>query len=309
MMDEDRYRIAEIVELLTDPPETDVRRWASAFIMRTLETRGHCRYLHGAYRLNDAWSLQLACESLVLAYESLREAERQFFLTLLLLVPWESIVRSTGLPLRVGKVLEVLEGVADPTILSTAAGDVIAAGPETLKRFDIGAILPGERRTEARLVFRLGAEARQTLGVRTRRIELDRLEVALSNFNPYRWETNLRPLVTWWFHAVPPDVNDRSVTRVISLIRSDADNDAGRYRLLGLMDWMRGHPHHPRADAMLEFGLNGRDGALRKAATELAAAMRRTDVLDSLARLDPDKGVRKRAEKLLGKCMKRRRRE
>jgi len=62
---------------------------------------------------------------------------------------------------------------------------------------------------------------------------------------------------------------------------------------------MCSHPDHPHAGAVLDLGLEGKDGAVRKPAAALAAAMGKADVLEGLIRGDPDKGVRKRAQKLL----------
>ena len=53
------------------------------------------------------------------------------------------------------------------------------------------------------------------------------------------------------------------------------------------------------ADDLLRLGLDGRTGAVRKTAAELAAAMKRTEVLEDIAQRDPDGKVKKRAEKLL----------
>lgn len=133
----------------------------------------------------------------------------------------------------------------------------------------------------------------------TQRIEFDRLEVAVSNFRPYGWEANLRPLVPWWIEGIRPEARDRTAKSLVTRIRRDGTSDAGRYRLLGLLDWMCAHPDHPHAGAVLDLGLKGKDGAMRKPAAALAAAMGKTDVLKALARGDPDKGVRKRAQKLL----------
>lgn len=299
MLNEDKYKIAEIVELLMDQPEAERGRWAGAIIFRALESGGHCRYRSGDNRLNDAYFTRLASESLVSAHEVLQEADRPLFLRVLLLVPWELNVRSTGLPLRVGKVLEILGDVAAPTELDAAVKDVIESGPEAVKKLDLDDVLPGERGPGTGLVFELSKADRRKLGVAARRLEFDRLDVAVSNFRPYNWEANLRLLVPWWLDACQPEAHARAVKTLIAGIRRDGASDAGRYRLLGLLDWMCAHPDQPQATTVLDFGLDGKDGAVRKPAAVLAAALHKTDVIEELVRRDPDKGVRKKAQKLL----------
>lgn len=298
-MDEDRYQYAELVELLVDRPGENVERWAGAIIFRALDSHGHCRYRSWGDRLNNARFTRLACESLETAHEVLQETDRPLLLRVLLLVGWEQNVRSTGLPLRVGKVLEVLGKVADPIDLAAAARDVIASGPGALKKLDLDGVLSGERGPGTGHVLEFSEADRRKLGVTARRIELDRLEVAVSNFRPDGWEANLRPLVPWWIEGIHPGARDRTVEALVTRVRRDGASDAGRYRLLGLLDWMCAHPEHPHAGDVLDLGLDGKDGAVRKPAAVLAAAMGKTDVLEALVRRDPDKGVRKRAQKLL----------
>ena len=299
MKDADRLRTAEIVELLLDPPDGDRGHWAGAIIFRALESGGHCRYRHGGHRLNDASFTRLACESMVSAHDVLREAERPLFLRVMLLVPWELNVRSTGLPLRVGKVLESLSTVTKPAELAVAVKDVIESGPEAVKKLDLDEVLPEERGPGTGHVLELSKADRRKFGIAARRLEFDRLEVAVSNFQPYNWEANLRPLVPWWLDVLQPAARDRAVKSLVARVRREGASDAGRYRLLGLLDWMCEHAEHQQADDVLRLGLAGRDGATRKPAAALAAALREADVLEGLIRTDPDKGVRKRAQKLL----------
>ena len=70
---------------------------------------------------------------------------------------------------------------------------------------------------------------------------------------------------------------------------------------MGLADWACEHTSHPGAEAVLDLVLAGRSGAIRKGAVDLADAMNRTDLLEKLARSDPDKEIRNRAFKRLGK--------
>lgn len=74
-------------------------------------------------------------------------------------------------------------------------------------------------------------------------------------------------------------------------------SDSHQYLLLGLLDWVCEHPDHTQA--LLRLGLKGGNGALRKTAAEVGAAMKRTDVLEKVAQVDLDTKVRIRAEKLL----------
>jgi hypothetical protein len=276
----------------------DRRCWAGAIILRSLATGGDCRYRYDDDRLSNALFTKRACESLVSAHEALRDADRQLFLRVLLLVPWEAIVRSTGLPLRVGNVLDVLSGVSAAALV-TAVNDVIEAGPDAVKALDLDEALPEERGPGTGLVVELSREDRLKVGVTARRLEFDRLEVAVSSFRPHGWEANLRVLVPWWLDASQPEARDRRATSTIRRTRRDGASDAGRYRLLGLLDWMCAHPEQPEAGTVLALGIEGRDGAVRKAAAALAAAMGETEVVEKLVRCDPDKGVMKRAQKLL----------
>lgn len=297
--EEDEYRYADLVDLLMERPGTEVRRWAGAIVFRILETGGSSGYRWDDDRLNHARFRRIASESLAAAYETLREPERALLLRLLLLVPWELNVRSTGLPLRVSDVLEVMGGAADPAGLTAAVGDVIEAGPKALAALDLEGLLPEERGHGTGLVFEISEEDGWDLRLGSGRVKIDRLEVAVAGFRPHGWDANLRRLVPWRLDALRGAVRDKAVTEQIARIRRDTDEGAGRYRTLGLLDWMHGNPGHAQAGVVLELGLGGADGPLRKAAAELAAAMGRTDVLEDLARHDPDKGVRARAKKLL----------
>jgi len=297
--EDDAYRYADLVDLLMERPDTGVRRWAGAIVFRILETGGSSGYRYDDDRLNHARFRRIASESLVAAYKALREPERDLLLRLLLLVPWELNVRHTGLPLRVSDVLDVMGGIADPAELEDAVGDAIEAGPKALAELELGEVLPEERGAGTGLVLELSEEEGRMLRVRPGRFEFDRLDVAVAGFRPYRWEAGLRRLVPWWLDALRGAARDQAVTEQIEGLCLDPDDGAGRFCLLGLLDWMCGNPGHAQAGVVLELGLGGKDGPPRKAAAELAAAMGRADVLDDLARNDPDRGVRARAEKLL----------
>lgn len=300
MSDEDWYKTAEIVTLLMERPERNHRRWAGAIVFRALETGGQCRYRSGTARLNDARFTRIACDSLLAAHEALQDVDRPLFLRGMLLVPWELVVRSTGLSLRTGKVLEILGGVAAPSELAAAVWDVIESGPRAVEKLDLDDVLSEERGPETGLVIELSEADGRKLGLEASRIEFDRLDVAVSNLRLHNWEANLRPLVHWWLEAARPETaRDRAVKALIAGVRREGASDAGRYRLLGLLDWMCAHPQQPQANAVLALGLEGKDGAVRKPAAALAAAMGQRSVLEELVRQDPDKGMRKRAQKLL----------
>jgi hypothetical protein len=291
------YEYREFVDFLIDEPGGDSMRWAGAFVMNALRTGGECRYRHGERRLGGAE--RIAREALSGAVMALPDGDRALFLRVLLLVPWERHSRDTGLRVGIGEVIDVMRGSAGDAELSSAVGAVIGSGVEAVKGFPTDGLLLHERRPGTEIVFELDEDDRRRAGVTSRRVVFDRLDVAVSNFRPHAWESNLRALVPWWLDSMEADAAGRASGKLVAGARRGLGDDAGTYRLLGLIDWMAAHPDHRLADEVLGIGLEGRAGNVRKAAAALAAALGRTEVLERLMRDDPDKGVRKRAGKLL----------
>ena len=302
MLSPDKYKTANLVDLLVACPPGDRVRWAGAIVLRALETGGDCRYRHDEHRLNSASSARAACESMTAAYEALQKTDHPLFLRVMLLMPWEHIVRSTGLPLRVGKVLEVLGDLANPEELAAAVGDVTASGTKAIKKLPLDDVLEEERGPDNAIILGVPPKIRRKLGIKERFVAHDRLETAVRCFRDSSWEANLRVLVPWWLDAIGEKRSEPAVKKLVARAgRAPQKEEAAThvYLLLGLLDWGITHPGHARAEDLLRLGLDGRTGAVRKTAADLAAAMKRTDVLEDIARRDPDKGVKKRAEKLL----------
>lgn len=236
------------------------------------------------------------------AHEALPKADHPLFLRTMLLMPWEHSVRSTGLSLRVSQVLEVLGPVAKPEALASAAGAVIASGIDAARKHRLDGVLLNVRELVYGILLGPLPELQRTLGVTDRRVAHDRVETAVRCFLGSAWEANLRVLVPWWLNAIGEERAEPAVNRLVTRIsRSPRKGEAAvhLYLLLGLLDWAIKHPRHAHADDLLHLGVDGKTGPVRKTAAELATAMKRTDVLEKLARLDPDRAVRKRAEKLL----------
>ncbi len=300
MTEDERYRYASLVDFLVEPPAEDLKRWAGAFVTRTLQTGGSCIYRHGAKRLGDADFLTNAADALSTAMRVLPAPERAFFIRVLLLVPWEQLYRDTGLQIRAGKVIDVLSAAVGTREFTAAVGSVFESGVDAVKEFPLEGLLAGERCSGTEVVFELPETARRLTGVSARTIAFDRLEVAVSMFRPLGWQSNLRLLIPWWLDAAEDRKPPHAVYRLCTAAHLDRDDDVGKFCLLGLLDWMTGHPEDELAPEVLDLGLRGRSGAFRKAAAALAAALGRVDVLEKLKRGDPDKSVRKRAAKLLG---------
>jgi hypothetical protein len=299
-MEDDRYQYGELVDFLMEKPDKDWMRWVGAFVMRTLETGGSCRYRHDSDRLGDACFVNKATDALSTAMKVLPEFDRAFFLRVLLLVPWEQNTRYTGLRMRVGKVIEVLSGSVELQELSAAASAVVESGVDYVKEFPTDDLLVHERRSGTEIVLELSEKDRRKIGVSSRRVIFDRVEVAVSNYRPHGWESNLRVIIPWWLDGIEDEQAGRAVKKLFTGARRGYDDDAGKYRLLGLLDWMTSHPDHQLAPDVLGLGIKGKGGDVRKTAAALALALGRTDVLEKLRRDDLDKWVRNRAEKLLG---------
>ena len=287
--DED-YRHAELVELLLDRPDDENLPWARAVLLNTLEAHGHCHYRHD--RLAGRALAAEAQESLREAFRLLEPSDRPLFLRLMLLVPWDSIRRETGLSLRALEVVRALSDMAGDEACADAARAVLDEGPMAVKRYPLGGVLLMERQPGRGIVLELGEAGRCFVAV-------DRVEAAVKGFRTYSWESNLRAVVSWWLGTFDEEGADKAVDFLLNRKDSVIGLDAERYGLMGLADWMEGNPSHARADEVVRRCLEDRNGAVRRCAASLASATGKTDVLMELVARDPDASVRRKAEKLL----------
>jgi hypothetical protein len=228
----------------------------------------------------------------------LPEQDRRLLLRLLLLVPWEQNVRATGLALRIGPVIEVLAGVVGVPELLQAVGLVVESGGEAVRGLPVGDMLERQRVPGTEIVFKVSETERQALGLPTRRLAFDRVETAISGFRARGWESNLRVLVPWWLDALQELETSDAGLRLFADVRRCCDDSRGRYLLLGLLDWLTPRPKYSLAPHVLAIALDAGSGAVRKNALGLAHAMGLSDLLETARRDDPDRSVRKQAERL-----------
>lgn len=295
-MAEDLYRNANPVALLVGGPGAEPERWARALVLRILETHGGARYR--TQRLTGRRPARAARESIACALGCLDAPSRRFLLRVLLLVPWEMLRRDVGLTVRARDVLNSFAEAVSGAECAAAGKAVIEAGLDAVRKHPLDGVLTAERLPGMGSMLRLSARAQQELGLASACYEFDRVDVAARNFRPYSWESNLRAIVPWWLDRQTADAADRAAVGLLRRRCFEGDG-AGRYRLLGLADWSRDHASQPAAATVLARCLDGRDGAVRKAAADLAAALEDTAVLAELAATDPDASVRRRAAKLL----------
>ena len=299
MTEDDRYRHLRFTDFLVEKPGNDWTRWAGAFVIRTLETGGSCRYRHDADRLGGTRFVAMATDALSTAMKVLPARDRAFFLRVLLLVPWEHNTRQTGLGMRVGKVIEALIDSVERQELSMAASAVVESGANAVRKFQTDGLLVHERRLQTGIVLEFSEKNRRRTSTSSRKIVFDQVEVAISSFCPIGWESSLRVIIPWWLDAIEDEKIGHAVNKLVAGAHRGYKDDVGKYRLLGLLDWMTSHPDHQQASDVLGLGLKGKAGDVRKTAAALAFALGQIGVLEKLRGDDPDKGVRKRAEKLL----------
>ena len=297
-VNEDSWQDDALVEMLTDGPIGSLRGWAATLVLRMLETTGGFRYRTDC-RLGGAAHAQAALASLRAAMAVLYPAEQGLLVRAALVLPWEQVRRDTGLSLRLPEILAALVTEVGASFCKAAAQAVVEQGQNAVRQYRLRGLLPEVRQTGKGLAITLDARDRQLLHTSVSEIEIDRLTVAVQGFQRFGWEANLRPLVAWWLATLERSEADRAVGNLLSDLRGAATDDQARWRSLGLLDWLVGHPDHPRAGEALGAAAEVARGDVRKAAADLAPVLGRWDVLEGLARRDPDKGVRQRAEKLL----------
>lgn len=263
-----------------------------------LESRGGGRYRTDE-RLHGACVAAAALDSLRIARAALAPAEQGLMLRALLLVPWEQMRRNTGLSLRLPEMLAGLAGDDGSPACAAAAGALIEQGEDAVRRYPIAGLLPEVRQPGQGLVVVLDAVDGQWLPGSPSEIEIDPLTAAVQCFRAPGWESNLRPLVAWWLETLEAGPREDALDRRFSDLRCAGRDDQARWRSLGLLDWLGAHPDHPRAGEALAAAVPARRSDVRKAAVDLAGALGRWDVVEGLARTDPDRGVRQRAGKVL----------
>ncbi len=297
-MNDDRLRYTELVELLTEGPVGARRDWAATLVLRMLETRGGCHYRPDD-RLGGEANAQAALASLRMALATLSPPEQGLMLRAMLLVPWEQMRRDTGLSLRLPEILAALSEEVGAAVCTAAARSVVEQGQEAVSRYPLEGLLPELRQPGHGLVITLDAQERRLLHTSLSEIEIDQLTGAVQCFRALGWESNLRPLVAWWLGTLEVTEADGAVGLLLSGLRRAAKDDQARWRSLGWLDWLAGHPEDPRAGEALAAAKEAARSDVRKAAADLAQALGRWDVVEALAQSDPDRGVRQRAGKML----------
>jgi len=298
-MDGDTHRTVDFVELLVEPCPADGPRWARALLLRILEMHGSCRYRYD--RLTGKGPATAAALSLREAYRLLDPLDRRLFTRLMLVVPWEGLRRETGLGLRIRDVVQILSVEAGAAECVEAAREVVTAGWQVVNQFPLEGVLVEERAPGSGLTFHLPAAVRNELGLTSGTFTVDRVQSAVRGYHGLGWGPNLRAIVPWWLDALDSRDSDRAIALVLRRAGSvKEDPDAAQYCLLGIADWMTSTPQHLRSGEVLDLCLSASVGAVRRTAADLASAMGRTEILESLAASDPDRSVRRRAERLLG---------
>ena len=216
-----------------------------------------------------------------------------------LMVPWEQMRRDTGLSLRLPEILAALSEQVGVPVCVAAVRSVVEHGPEAVRQYPLEGLLPELRQPGQGLVITLDARERRLLHTSLSEIEIDQLTGAVQSFRALGWESNLRRLVAWWLGTLEGREADGVVGLLLSDLRRAARDEQARWRSLGLLDWLAGHPDDPRAGEALAAARKVARADVRKAAADLARVQGRWDVVEVLAQSDPDKGVRQRAEKLL----------
>jgi hypothetical protein len=288
-------RFADLPELLLQDPDSLDRAGRGEFVLRVMESSGHCSYRYDRAPLQDRAPDALRLLECIL--RNMEDDELDLLLRVLLLIPWESMMRSSGLPLRASDIVSMLGRIAPPDFLTAAFEETVMKGPACLARFRRSDVFP-ECRQEPALVFELDPEEDLS---EIWSIEMDRLHYAMARFRAFGWEANLRPIVTEWLMLTGPGKLGTLVVKLASRAEKKAKDAYGQFLALGLADWARERVTHVGAEAVLDLLLAGRSGAVRKGAVDLAAAMERIDLLEEMARTDPDRGVRDRALKRLGR--------
>jgi hypothetical protein len=297
-MNDDRLRYAQLVELLTEGPVGVRRDWAAIVVLRMLETRGGCHYRPDD-RLGGEAKAQAALASLRMALAALSPPEQGFMLRVTLMVPWEQMRRDTGLSLRLPEILAGLSEVVGASVCAAAARSVVERGQDAVRQYPLEGLLPEIRQPGQGLVITFDTGELQELHVSTAEIEIDQLIGTVQVFRALGWESNLRPLVAWWLGTLEVTEADGAVDLLLSGLRRAAKDDQARWRSLGLLDWLAGHPEDPRAGEALAVAKEAARSDVRKAAADLAQALGRWDVVEELAQSDPDRGVRQRAGNML----------
>ncbi len=295
----EELRYAELADLLVGGPKGDLRLWAGTLILRTLETRGACRYRDGWERLSTHASAPAALASLRAAAAVLSPVERGLLLRTMLLVPWGLVRSDTGLSLNLPDLLAALSDVVGHTACRAAVRSVVEEGERAVSAYPLQGLLPEVRLAEEAFVFQVDPAMFGKSRGPTTRFTVDRLAASVQGFRAGRWESNLRSLVAWWLDALETQEASAMLATLLKGLRAPVKQLRQHALLLGLLDWMASHPEHPRAGEVLERGLVTPVGNVRRTAADLALVLGRRDVLENLAERDPDRGVRKQAQKLL----------
>jgi hypothetical protein len=293
MTEDSRY--AELPDLLLQDPESLDRAGRGDIVLRAMETHGNCAYRHDRTLFHDrAPDAIRLLESIARNMEGM---ELGLLLRVLLLLPWEGMMRSSGLPVRASDVVSMLSRVAPHDALTAAIEETVMKGPACVARFRRSEVFPECRQAPAMVLEFDPEEGLSEIG----RIEVDRLHYAVAKFRPFGWESNLRPIVPKWLMLTEPGKLETLLVNLVGRAEKKAQYAYGRFLALGLADWACEHVAHTGTEAVLDLLLAGRSGAVRKGAVDLAAAMERIDLLEGMARTDPDRGVRDRALKRLGR--------
>ncbi len=295
---DDRLRYAELVELLTEGPVGLRREYAAILVLRMLETRDGCHYRPDD-RLAGESNAQAALASLRTALAALSPPEQGLMLRAMLTVPWEQMRRDTGLSLRLPEMLAALSEEVGASVCAAAARSVVEQGQDAVRRYPLAGLLPEIRQPGQGLIIVFDTGELQELHLSTSEIEIDQLTGAVQCFRALGWESNLRPLVAWRLGTLEVTEADGAVRLLLSDLRRAAKDDQARWRSLGLLDWLAGHPDDPRGGEALAAAKEAARSDVRKAAADLAQALGRWEVVKALAQSDPDRGVRQRAGKML----------
>lgn len=297
-MNDNRLEYADLLELLTNGPVGGRRRWAALLVLRMLETKGGCHY-RGDGRLGGVAHAHTAIASLRAAVRVLSESEQGLLLRTILVASWERLRRNTGLSLRVPEILAELGQDLGVSPCLAAAQSVVEHGDDAVRLYPLDGLLPEVRQPGEGMIVTFDARDSRSLEISKVRIEIDRLTAAVQSFRGLSWEANLRPLVAWYLSALESGDAEGTVKRMLSDLRAAAKDEQARWRALGLLDWLAGHPGHPSASKAMAVAREVARADVRKAVADLAAALGQWEVLEGLARSDRDRGVRQRAEKLL----------
>jgi hypothetical protein len=299
MKKEDRACYAEWIELLIERPFNNPLEWARTVLMRILERHGECRYRHDDARLKGKRWSQKTLDALKDMFGFFEAADQGLFLRVVLLIPWDTVRRNIGLGLRAVDAVGFLAQNTCEQACQKAVEDILQSGLQAINEYPLDDVLLIERQPGKGHILELSEQDRLRLGLSTRTIEVDRVASAIQNYKTYSWESNLRGLAYWWIKMKSKTVENPPVDWLLSPNGLSNNQKANEFILLGLMDWMTNSPKHLHARIVLKEGLDGKTGAMRKTAAELAFAMGDLETLESMSSEDPDLSVRRKANLLL----------